>query len=450
MHTLELYTENDTDLPVSVVTVQLGRNRKENRDIKKKMGIPNKARFGHAYVRVSPESELFSIPNGTNPRALNSESPKVKAIRKTLEELPGFAVYNGGVCVVIDDGSLKYDPETNTISFSCKQEGSGHYDGQHTIEATKQGAANATDQQVSVTFVENKFFENNGQIRTAAETWNSRETQKLNSEQNQRGLFDEFKKYLVGSVSANIGWRENEKNVDGALIKKECRIDRVVSLMYTGVPALRSDWLDTGEEMYNILRKGYRSTMILEDADKSSDFKKLFLHANRILSMNDYIQKNLRSAYERNAAVGESFENLQIVRKSGKSDLNKVVTKRKFFAQQMFDGTTVSGALLPDYMQPVMYGLLKSVLKLDRNTGEVIVANGLTDKDLESIWDEAGYKILSMLETRFSMYFRKRFNSRHAEFGCWSNLWDKCDHIFEEVIDSGSWRSQNNIANAAK
>ena len=77
------------------------------------------------------------------------------------------------------------------------------------------------------------------------------------------------------------------------------------------------------------------------------------------------------------------------------------------------------------------------------------MANGLTDKDLKAIWDEAGYKILSMLETRFSMYFRKRFNSRHAEFGCWSNLWDKCDHIFEEVIDSGSWRSQS-IANAAK
>ena len=449
MHTLELYTENDTDIPVSVVTVQLGRNRKENRDTKKKMGIPMKARFGHAYIRVSPESELFAIPNGTNPRALNSESPKVKAIRKTLEEMPGFAVYNGGVCVVIDDGSFSYDPETNTISFSCTEEGSGHYDGQHTIEGIAQGAPNATDQQVSIHFVENRFFEDNGQIRTAAETWNSRETQKLNSEQNQRGLFDNLKDYLSASVAANIGWRENEKNVAGALIKKECRIDRVISLMYTGVPALRSDWLDTGDEMHNILRKGYRSTLILEDKEKSNDFEKLFMHANRILSMNDYVQKNLRTAFERNAGSDESFDELQVVRKSGKADMNKVVTKRKFFAQQMFDGSAQTGALLPDYMQPVMYGLLKNVLKLDRKTGEVILATGLTDKDLEAIWDEAGYKILSMLESRFSMYFRKRFNSRHAEFGCWSNLWDKCDHIFEEVIDSGSWRQQS-VSAAAK
>ena len=48
MHTLELYAENDEDIPVSVVTVQLGRNRRENRDTKKKMGIPMSARFGHA------------------------------------------------------------------------------------------------------------------------------------------------------------------------------------------------------------------------------------------------------------------------------------------------------------------------------------------------------------------------------------------------------------------
>ena len=435
MHTFELYTHSDVDLPLSVVTVATASEEE--------------ARFGHAYIRVSEHMDLFNVENGTNPRALNSESKKVKAIRKTLEETPGFAVYNGGVCIVIDDNSFDYNKEANTISFTCTQDGSGHYDGQHTVEAILQGAANAIDQQVSIIFVENAFFENNGQIRMAAETWNSRETQKLNSEQNQRGLFDNLKGSLNAAISANIGWRENEKNVSGTLIKKECRIDRVISLMYTGVPALRSDWLDTGDEMHNILRKGYRSTMILEDADKSNDFEKLFMHANRILSMNDYIQKNLRSAFERNASTTESFDELQVVRKSGKADMNKVVTKRKFFAQQTFDGSTQTGALLPDYMQPVMYGLLKNVLKLDRKTGKVILANGLTDKDLEAIWDEAGYRILNMIETRFSMYFRKRFNSRHAEFACWSNLWDSCAHIFEEVIDTGSWRPQS-VSAAAK
>jgi|3_EtaG_2_1085321.scaffolds.fasta_scaffold05785_3 hypothetical protein len=433
MHTLELYTRNDEDLPVSVVTVETSRNLD--------------ARFGHAYVCVSPESEIFNIPNGTNPRALNKESKKVKAIRKTLEESPGFAVYNGGICVVIDDNSFLYDLNTKTVTFSCTEPGSGHYDGQHTIEAILQGAENATEQQVSVTFVENQFFANNDQIRTAAETWNSRETQKLNSVQNQRGLFDRLKEYLEPSIRNNIGWRENERSiVSSALIKKECRIDRVISLIYVGVPSLRSDVLDTGDEMHNILRKGYRSTMILEDPVKAHDFEKLFVHANRILRLNDYIQKNLRAAYTKNANIGESFDQLQIVRKAGKSDMNKSVDKRKFFAQQTFEGSTVNGALLPDYIQPVMYGFLKNVLKLDRKSGEVIVAHGFTDSDLEAIWDEAGYAILTMLESRFSQYFRGRFNSRHAEFGCWSNLWDKCEYIFEEVIDNGLWRTTSAAA----
>jgi len=431
--TLDLYTENDNDRSYSWITIPF-----EDR----------KAGYGHAYITVSPHTGLFKIPNGTNPRALNGGSKKVKAIRKTLETEPGFAVYNGGVCVVIDDNSFSYDSKTNTISFSCAQHGSGHYDGQHTIEAIRQGASNAANQQVSVTYVENSFFENTIDIRRAAETWNSRETQKLNSEQNQRGLFDHFKGHLKADISANIGWRENEKNINGTLIKKECRIDRAISLMYTAVPALRSDWLDTGDEMYNILRKGYRSTMILEDKDKSADFEKLFLHANRILSMNDYIQKNLRTAYERGAIGNEIFDGLQIVRKSGKSDMNKSVEKRKFFAQHLFDGSVQTGALLSDYMQPVMYGLLKNTLKLDRKTGKVILANGLTDNDLQAIWDASGYQILSMLDQRFMKYFKSRFNSRHAEFACWPNLWDHCDHIFEEVIDSGNWRTP--LAAAAK
>jgi hypothetical protein len=434
-HTLELYTHADTDIPMSMITVDLGRNRAEKRAIKRML-----AKVGHAYIRVSENTELFNIRNGTNPRGLNKESAKVKAIRKTLENLPGFAVYNGGVCVVIDDDSFSHHEEDGTISFSCEQDGSGHYDGQHTIEGVRQGAPLAENQQVSITFVENRFFVDNKQIRTAAETWNSRETQKLHSEQNQRGVFDDLKKYIAASYASNIGWREHERNVEGEIIKKECRIDRVISLLYTAVPALRGEVLDTGDDMYNILRKGYRAAMLLEDDEKSADFKRLYEHTNLILGLNDYVQKNLRSAYVKNADAGESFDGLQVVRKSGKSDMNKPVAKRKFFAQQLFDGTSAPEALLPDYMQPIMYGFLKNILKPDRTNGNVIVANGYSVHDLQRIWDAAGYEILAMLEKRFTKYFTKRFNSRHAEFGCWSNLWDKCDHIFEDVIDQGSWK----------
>ena len=297
------------------------------------------------------------------------------------------------------------------------------------------------NQQVSIHWVENGFFTHNDQIRTAAETWNNRETQKLNSEQNQRGLFDDLKSHIDSAYAPNIGWRENERNSQKEIIKKECRIDRVVSLLYTAVPALRSDHCDTGDEMHNILRKGFRATMLLEDEKKSKEFNRLYPHTNLILGLNNYIQKNLRSAYVKNASPVESFDTLQVVRKSGKADMNKPVGKRKYFAQQLFDGSSAKEALLPDYMQPIMYGFMKHVLKPDRNTDNVIVAHGYSVAELEQIWDEAGYEILTMLEKSFKKYFKGRFNSRHAEFGCWPNLWDKCDNVFEDVIDKGSWKA---------
>ena len=380
-YNLDLFRTSPDDHPVSTVTV----GPTDNQEI---------ARFGHIYARISLASDLFKIKNGTNPRALNKESKKVKAIRKTLEDLRGFAVYNGGVCVVIDDDSFHWDRESDTISFSCKQEGSGHYDGQHTTEAIRQSAAVAVDQQVSVTFVENRFFrDRDGNfvvpdgIRYVAETWNSRETQKPHSEQNQRGLFDVLKDSLSEKHVKNIGWRENERNEKNDMIQKECRADRLVSLIYTAVPSLRSMHLDTGDDMYSILRRGYKSTSILEDESKRQDFEKLYPHADCILRIHDYIQKNLRSAFNHNATSGESFDELEIVRKSGKPDMRKPTQDRKFWKQQLFDGTTVEGALLPDYMQPVMYGILNNVMRSDRHGN---IGFDRSPADLERLWDEVG------------------------------------------------------------
>ena len=427
MHTLQLYTRCDGDMPLALITVpnQEGDN----------------ARLGYGYVKVVEDSDIFRIKNGTNPRALNTQSPKVKAIRKTLEELPGFAVYNGGICIVVDDDSLKYDPETETISFTCNDPDSGHYDGQHTREALWQSAASADDQQFALMVVERRFFTTPTEIRRAAETWNSRATQKAHSEQNQRGAYDNLKSYLSTSHEANIGWRENERNAKGLLIEKECRIDRVAALLYTCIPVLRSTNLDTGDTMYGILRSGFGSTKIFEDAKKSADFAKLFGHANFVLTLNDYIQTTLKSAYTTSAPANASFDDLAIVRKSGKPDMKKPVTERKFLAQMLFNAERIEAGLRPEYIQPIMYGMMKNVLKKDRNTGAIIIGHGYTEADVKSIWHHAAYSVLTMLNDNFNNHFSSRFNSRHAEFGCWSTLWDECYNVIEEVIDSGVWRA---------
>jgi hypothetical protein len=435
-YTLTLYVEDSTDHPVSVVTTHL--NRATRRAVAAKAKIKT-AKFGHAYIKVEEGSDIFDIPNGTNPRSLNPKSKKVKDIKKTLLEEVGFAVYNGGLCIVIDDNSFEYDSVAQTISFTCDQIDSGHYDGQHTLEAVLQGVADLEhSNQIAISFVENCFFVDTAARLRAAETWNTRDPQKLHSVLNARGAFDILKAALNPLFVGNIAWRESDTNANGDIIEKECRADRVVALLYTAVPLLQSEALSVGDDLYNILRKGYKSTLILEDADQCEDFEKIYPIANEILEMSDYIQSTLRDSYEAGCAGSESFDDLAIVRKAGKADLKKAVEKRKLFNQVLFDGTSVEGALRIDYMQPIMYGLLQSVLQRDRRSGAPVFRYTLDE--VMAIWDESCYAVLSRFDEKFRGKFSSHYNSRHAEFGCWTYLWQSAEAIVSDVISDGNWR----------
>ena len=430
-HTLKLFKGAATDQPFSVYT------------------IPRDGKFikaGNAYIAVSEDSEIFSIANGTNPRAVNADSKRVAEIRHTLENTPGFAVYNGGMCIVIDDDSLVWNVEESTISFSCNEEGCGHYDGQHSREAVRQGAAKAANQMFQIQFVEHSFFEDERAIRVAAETWNARSNQKPHSEINQRGSFEDFKSSLSSQHVVNIGWRENERNSSGEIIRKECNMGRVAALLYTAAPVLRSAKLDLGETMHTMLRRGDKAASIFEDADKVADLRRLYPMGDAILELHDYIQTTLRTGYALGAQEGESIDDLAILRKSNKNDLKKPVEKRKQLSQMLFNATTVEVGLMPEYIQPIMYGLLKNVLKTNRKTGEVHYQHRLSIDDVKAIWDESAYDVLTMLNDAFEKNFTTRFNSRRAEFGCWSHIWSECCNIIEETIDSGTLTTTTSLA----
>ena len=431
LFTLDLYMGAADDQPWSQMTI-----KKDGKFMKS----------GTAYIHITEDSQLFNIPNGTNPRAVNPESPRVKAILHTLENDPGFAVYNGGMCIVIDDGSLSVDNETGTISFSCNDQGCGHYDGQHSREAVRQGAATAKDQMFQIMVVERSFFPTDAAQRRAAETWNARSVQKPHSEINQRGSFEDFKSSLSSQHVANIGWRENERNSSGEIIRKECNMGRVAALLYTAAPVLRSAKLDLGDTMYTMLRRGDKAASIFEDADKVVDLKRLYPMGDAILELHDYIQTTLRTGYAVKAQEGESIDDLAILRKSNKNDLKKPVEKRKQLSQMLFNATTVEVGLMPEYIQPIMYGLLKNVLKTNRKTGEVHYQHRLTIDDVKSIWDESAYDVLTMLNDAFEKNFTTRFNSRRAEFGCWSHIWSECCNIIEETIDSGTLTTTASLA----
>jgi len=427
-YTLNLYRGDKSDTALAQITIPKGNS---------------KSKVCYAYVKVEPKSDLFKIPCGTNPRALNKESRKVKAIRTTLETMHGFAVFNGGLCVIIDDDSLtcgKEEGNVTSVSFTCEVPDSGHYDGQHTKEGVEQGApvvaAAGFDQQLSVMLVENRFFKDvPGGSRTAAETWNNRDNQKFHSVQNQRGTFDVMKDYINSDYLPNIGFREHDRNSKKEIIRKECRIDRVISLLYTGIGVLRSEELDASEAMFGMLRAGYNSGKILEDNDKNAEFEKMYPVLNNVLEMSDHIQSTLRSSYDNDTG----FDNLEILRKSGKRDLEKSVIDRKHLKQNLFNGEQADESLLPEYIQPIMYGFLKNVLALNTNK-EVIVSYGWTINDMKAMWSSACPAVLDRLDELFKKKFVNNFNSRHAEFGCYPLLWTECEEIIKDTILEGEWR----------
>ena len=428
-YTLNLYRGDESDIPLSQIT------------IKKSDELSAKVAYG--YIKVEPNSDLFSLPNGTNPRALNSESAKVKKIKNTLINSPGFAVYNGGICVVVDNDSIRLNDDNTSVSFTCEEVDSGHYDGQHTREALRQGCEEVDDQQASVMLVESRFFDDvKGGSRAAAETWNSRETQKPHSEQNQRGSFDLIKQYIDSQYLRNIAFRENDRNSNNEIIMKECRIDRLVALLYTGIDVLRSENLDAGETMYSILRSGYSATKLVENNEQHQDFKRLYPVVNTVIELSDFIQSSLRDCYGDDTA----FDSLEIIRKSSKRDLKKDVLDRKHVKQNLFDGTQATECLLPEYIQPIMFGFLKNVLALDSKSNNAMIKNGWDIEDLKAMWSYSCRVVMDKLDSLFKKKFKNNFNSRHAEFGCYSFLWTECDKIIAETIVQGKWRKLQEVA----
>lgn len=412
--TLQLYMGSPDDHPCSTITLSTG------------------AKISHAYVCTEGNSDLFEVPNGTNPRDLDPDSPRVKEILKTLQQKTGFAVYNGGICILIDDDSFHCNTRNSTIQFSCNDKGTGHYDGQHTREAIAQAqsSAQAEGQQFQLFLVPLSVFNTPQEVRVAAECWNRRSGQKAHSVANQRGDFDVLKRFLSPTALGNIQWKENGKNTAGVIPQKECRIDRVLALLYTASPVLRSSYLSVGD-MYGFHKRGWQTTKIVDPspqhAARLQDFEKLYPLTEPIMKLADYIQDNLEDFYDKGSpdweceGVAPSFGDLTIVRTATKKDLQKDMKERKPMKQMLFNTTSVKGALLPEYIQPIMHGLMKVFLQRTRSG----VKLSAPETEIRAFWEFACCKVLNRMDQLFVENFTQRFNSRHAEFGEWDFLWDE-------------------------
>ena len=166
-----------------------------------------------AFVLPTKENNISQIPKGYNPRDIDDKQRRLKVIQESYEQVSGnFLTKNGGIQVIIDNGSFDATSQPGYIMFSCDGKHAGHYDGQHTQHAIEAAVNNMDEKQVlkadgvQITLYEDCLYDGAHAIRTSAQCINDRTPQKISSEMHIEGLFDALKKNISYTDEKNIGW----------------------------------------------------------------------------------------------------------------------------------------------------------------------------------------------------------------------------------------------------
>ena len=393
-----------------------------------------------AMVEPTEEYGLTQIPKGPNPRDIDPTTPLYKAIKNEYKDGVCFSVRNGGVCAVVDFDSMKV--QGNYLTFTCSNPGiTGHYDGQHTIDAVqeavdKEGAAGNA---VLLFLVSENAYSEIDDVRDAATCWNTRGSQKKTSERNIRGGFDNLKNYLNNQYIDNIMWRQNQKGDQDDKIRAECSALQLINLLSTFMPGAYVPG-DNGSlhDIAGFARAGEKLfDRVMDDESLGPVMEATYTHADMIVGLSDLIQKTARHLF------GADAGNCAVIKAVSKSQLSKSPKDRKFLKQTIFEsGKVIEGALNKDLIPPIMYGFVNTCFDYDEDTNEFTTVYDL--EDLAAIWCVAGPRILRILDRRFKEDFQKIYKSRFADFVNDTSIWSRIQKEVEKTIKTGAWVNARN------
>lgn len=393
-----------------------------------------------AMVEPTEEYGLTQIPKGPNPRDIDPTTPLYKAIKSEYKDGVCFTIKNGGVCAVVDFDSMKV--QGDYLTFTCSNPGiTGHYDGQHTIDAVqeavdKEGAAGNA---VLLFLVSENAYDDIDEVRDTATKWNTRGSQKKTSERNIRGGFDNLKNYLNNQYIDNIMWRQNQKGDQDEKIRAECSALQLINLLSTFLPgAYISGNKGSLHEIAGYARVGEKLfDSVMDDESLGPVMEATYAHADMIVGLSDLIQKTSRHLF------GDDVGNCAVIKAVSKSQLNKNPKDRKFLKQTIFEsGKVIEGALNKDLIPPIMYGFVNTCFDYDEDTKEFTTIYDL--EDLAAIWYVAGPKILRILDGRFKDDFQTEYKSRFADFVNDGSIWSKIKKEVEKTIKAGTWNDARN------
>jgi len=389
-----------------------------------------------AMVQPTQEFNLSQIPKGPNPRDIDPTTSLYKAIKKSYKESVCFTVRNGGICAVVDFNSMKI--KGDYLTFTCSNAGiTGHYDGQHTIEAVQEAIDEKCEEgnAVFLFLISENAYAEIDDVRDAATCWNTRGNQKKTSERNIRGGFDSLKSYLSNQYVDNIMWRQNQKGDQDEKIRAECSALQLINLLSTFLPGAYvpgdngslhdvASYARVGEKLFD---------RVMDDETLSPVLEATYTHADMIIGLSDLIQKTSRYLF------GENSSSCAVIKAVAKSQLNKSVKDRKFLKQTIFEsGKTIEGALNKDLIPPIIYGFVNSCFDYDETTNEFTTPYIL--EDLAAIWYVAAPKILRILDRRFQNDFQTIYKSRFADFVNDTSIWSRIQKEVENTIKANNWR----------
>jgi hypothetical protein len=381
-------------------------------------------------MNIGPTEEypLSQIPRGLNPRDLDPTSATSKTIQKSTNN-PRFQLRNRGILVYIERGSLKLDFTNNTVSFLCNTDGSqGHSDGQHTKDKVDDAVLSDNwhnKNSVNVILIETNPDQSTEEKRDEVNAFNNLKVQTKTSNENLIGTFDEIKNNLGSLIpSENVGFCENQKNMNGDKVQKENSVLQLVNLMSAFFP-FAGIWEKGGlSQIASYPRLGesiFRK--VLFDDELRPVFNAALPYLEDILSFSDYVQMTVDQ---------HSTDNTEIIRTTGKKAMQeKDIKKRKKHQQTLFStANKVNGALNKDLMPVVVYGIVSNIFDYNEDNNQFVTEYDLSD--MCSIWDLAAKNVVKDLDKIFRQRFEDR--GRWADFVQETSLWDRTSQLFKNAI----------------
>jgi len=390
-----------------------------------------------AYIVPTPEYGLNEIPAGPNPRDLDPNSQKVKdIIAGFLKDNNKFLISNGGMQVIIDDDSLVIND--GFLAFTCDEDNSGHYDGQHTEFAVSKAVTMAGELNncVKITLIEQKCFDSVSEIRGAAGAWNNRTKQKVSSEHNILGHFDTIKKNVSCVEVDNIGWKQNQVDSHGVKIRPENEVQQVLRLLGTFLPLTYQRGMDVSAIAQHAKGAESAAMKLVTDEPYSTYMRATYKYTDFCLELSDFIQCSLPSV------LGEElFKEFALIKQTGKGQLKRPITKRAFHNQSLFNGDgKVAGALDKDWLPLFMYAIVNASFEYNAAKGEFIQNH--TIDEAKAIWLECGREALKLFNAEFTANFTSIYKSRKADFINQPSKWTQVANMVLKTINTGTWRNR--------